>query len=79
MLFAILAFSANPTPAYLRDTTVRWLGSAALGALFVALLGTLAALYPRASRYQEHNLSAMRRARAVSYTHLAPWAAGARC
>ncbi|MBK9713778.1 MAG: hypothetical protein IPO81_21135 [Kouleothrix sp.] len=63
VLFAILAFSANPTPAYLRDTTVRWLGSAALGALFVALLGTLAALYPRASRYQEHNLSAMRRAR----------------
>jgi hypothetical protein len=63
VLFAVLAFSANPTPAYLRDTTVRWLGSLALGAFFLALLATLAVLYPRAARYQEDNLSSMRRAR----------------
>src|SRR2546423_6201265 len=63
VLFAILAFSANPTPAYLRDTTVRWLGSVALGVFFLALLATLAVLYPRAGQYQENNLSSMRRAR----------------
>ena len=63
VLFAILAFSANPTPAYLRDIVVRWLGSLALGALFLALLATLTVQYPRASNYQENNLSSMRRAR----------------
>jgi hypothetical protein len=62
-LFAFLAFSANPTPAYLHDTAVRWLGSISLGALFLALLAALATQYPRASGYQEHNLSSMRRAR----------------
>jgi hypothetical protein len=60
VLFAVLAFSANPTPAYLRDTTVRWLGSLALGAFFLTLLATLAVLYPRATRYQQGNLTSMR-------------------
>jgi hypothetical protein len=63
-LFAFLALSANPTPAYLHDSAVRWLGSVSLGALFLALLAALAVQYPRASSYQDNNLSAMRRARA---------------
>ena len=31
VLFAILAFSSDPVPAYLRDPLVRWLGSIAVG------------------------------------------------
>ena len=62
-LFAFLAFSANPTPPYLHDLSVRWLGSISLGALFLALLAALAVQYPWANPYQENNLSSMRRAR----------------
>lgn len=63
VLFAFLAFSSDPIPAYLRDSAVRWLGSVALVGLFLALLAALNAQYPWASSYQEHNISSMRRAR----------------
>lgn len=63
VLFAILAFSATPPPAYLRDPTVRWLGSVALVAFFLTLLATQAVIYPRAGRYQEANFSSMQRVR----------------
>jgi hypothetical protein len=62
VLFAILAFSANPTPAYLRDPVVRWLGSIGLGALFLALLAALITAYPFRATIDEDNLSSMRRA-----------------
>ena len=63
VLFAILAFSSDPVPAYLRDPLVRWLGSIAVGAFFVALCATLVVIFPWPHRYQEDELTSMRRAR----------------
>jgi hypothetical protein len=62
VLFAILAFSANPTPAYLRDPVVHWLGTIGLIALFLALLAALVTGYPTRSVIEADNLSSMRRA-----------------
>ena len=53
MLFAILAFSSDSVPAYLRDPLVRWLGNIAVGAFF----------FPWAHRYREDELTSMRQAR----------------
>jgi hypothetical protein len=63
VLFAILAFSSDPAPAYLRDGTVRFLGVGAVGAFFLALLATLAVIFPRANAYKQDELTSMRRAR----------------
>lgn len=63
VLFAILAFSSNPVPAYLRDPLVRGFGTVAIGAFFLALLSTLAVIYPRATSYKQDELTSMRRAR----------------
>jgi hypothetical protein len=65
VLFAVLAFSGNPTPAYLRDPVVHWLGSISLAALFLALLAGLLTLYPFRAIIQQDNLSDMQRALAA--------------
>ena len=61
VLFAVLAFSQDPTLAYLRDPVVRWLGSVTLAALFLALLTALITAYPFRNVIEQDNLSSMRR------------------
>ena len=78
VLFAVLAFSDQP--AYLKQSSVQWLGVVSVFAYFVALLAALAVVYPWRSRYQQDNLSAMQRAqqamlrRKVWGMRLALWA-----
>jgi hypothetical protein len=62
VLFAALAFSKEPTLAYLRDPVVRWLGSISLATLFLALLAALITAYPFRTTIQQDNLSSMQRA-----------------
>ena len=65
VLFAVLAFSKDPTLAYLRDPIVRWLCTLSLAAMFLALLAALMTTYPFRTAIEQDNLSSMRRALAA--------------
>ncbi len=47
VLFGVLAVASEPLPAYLKLTSVRWLGVTAIVALLGALVGALAVVLPR--------------------------------
>lgn len=75
VLFAILAFSSDPAPAYLRDPQARFFGVVAVGAFFLALLATLAVIFPLPNVYKQDELVSMRRARR-SMERLKSWGLG---
>lgn len=62
VLFAVLALSGHPQPAYLGRPAVQWSGSLALVAFFAALVAALVTQFPFRAGYQENNVSAMEHA-----------------
>jgi hypothetical protein len=61
VLFAVLALNSQPTPVYMKDVMVHWIGSISLVSLFISLIGSLAVTYPSKVSIQEDNLSSMKR------------------
>ena len=47
VLYGVLAVAEDPLPAYFRLPAVRWLGVGTVGALLVALVGTLGVVLPQ--------------------------------
>ncbi len=63
VVFALLALTGKPQPAYLQRPEVQWFGTVATMAYFLALAVGLVVMFPFRSAYGRNNLTGMEEAR----------------